>query len=189
MKNTAAKSRYSKILQIYNSQISEGECRCVRKIPMNMHRGLSSEPVHIILALPYFSRAWNWFQVITKHLIIPALFTAYMLFPRFLPLTCFSRAFYRLHAFPALDTKFAIFRAWHLPLVFPRLKPVTRSACSGVITISNDIKHKWVFSSSPSQTIPSKSLIQSFHKKMFFCSLLAVSVSCPVLRFKKTRYM
>ena len=132
------------------------------------------------LTASHFSRAWNWFQVITKHLVIPALFTAYMLFPRFLPLTCFSRAFYRLHAFSALDFKFAIFRAWHLPLVFPRLKPVTRSACSGVITISNDIKHKWVFSSSPSQTIPSKSLIQSFHKNIFFCSLLDVSVSCPV---------
>ena len=116
----------------------------------------------------HFSRAWNWFQVITKHLVIPALFTAYMLFPRFLPLTCFSRARHQIRNFP------------RLLLVFPRLKPVTRSAYSGVITISNDIKHKWVFSSSPSQTIPSKSLIQSFHKKMFFCSLLAVSVSCPV---------
>lgn len=173
MKNTAAKSRYSKILQIYNSQISEGECRCVRKIPMNMHRGLSSEPVHIILALPYCFPFFLRLKLVSSYN----------------QTLSYSRAFYRLHAFPALDTKFAIFRAWHLPLVFPRLKPVTRSACSGVITISNDIKHKWVFSSSPSQTIPSKSLIQSFHKKMFFCSLLAVSVSCPVLRFKKTRYM
>ena len=110
------------------------------------------------LTASHFSRAWNWFQVITKHLVIPALFTAYMLFPRFLPLTCFSRARHQIS----------------------RLKPVTRSACSGVITISNDIKHKWVFSSSPSQTIPSKSLIQSFHKKIFFCSLLDVSVSYPV---------
>lgn len=164
MKNTAAKSRYSKILQIYNSQISEGECRCVRKIPMNMHRGLSSEPVHIILALPYCFPFFPRLKLVSSYN----------------QTLSYSRAFYRLHAFPALDTKFAIFRAWHLPLVFPRLKPVTRSACSGVITISNDIKHKWVFSSSPSQTIPSKSLIQSFHKKMFFCSLLAVSVSCPV---------
>lgn len=173
MKNTAAKSRYSKILQIYNSQINEGECRCVRKIPMNMHRGLSSEPVHIILALPYCFPFFPRLKLVSSYN----------------QTLSYSRAFYRLHAFPALDTKFAIFRACYSLLVFPRLKPVTRSACSGAITISNDIKHKWVFSSSPSQTIPSKSLIQSFHKKMFFCSLLAVSVSCPVLRFKKTRYM
>ena len=173
MKNTAAKSRYSKILQIYNSQISEGECRCVRKIPMNMHRGLSSEPVHRILALPYCFPFFPRLKLVSSYN----------------QTLSYSRAFYRLHAFPALDTKFAIFRACHLLLVFSRLKPVTRSACSGVITISNDIKHKWVFSSSPSQTIPSKSLIQSFHKKMFFCSLLAVSVSCSVLRIKKTRYM
>lgn len=107
MKNTAAKSRYSKILQIYNSQISEGECRCVRKIPMNMHRGLSSEPVHIILALPYCFPFFPRLKLVssynqTKHLVIPALFTAYMLFPRFLPLTCFSRARHQIRNFPRL---------------------------------------------------------------------------------------
>ena len=50
----------------------------------------------------HFSRAWNWFQVITKHLVILALFTAYMLSPRFLPLTCFSRARHQIRNFPRL---------------------------------------------------------------------------------------
>ena len=109
----------------------------------------------------HFSRAWHWFQVITKHLVIP----------RSLPLTCFSRARHQIRNFPRLP----------LATCFPALETgYTQRMLWSHYNISNDIKHKWVFSSSPSQTIPSKSLIQSFHKKMFFCSLLAVSVSCPV---------
>lgn len=106
MKNTAAKSRYSKILQIYNSQISEGKCRCVRKIPMNMHRGLSSEPVHIILALPYCFPFFPRLKLVSSYN----------------QTLSYSRAFYRLHAFPALDTKFAIFRACHFATCFPALE-------------------------------------------------------------------
>ena len=115
MKNTAAKSRYSKILQIYHSQISEGECRCVRKIPMNIHRGLSSEPVHIILALSYcfpffprlklvssYNQKLSYSRAFYRLHAFPALFTAYMLFPRFLPLTCFSRARHQIRNFPRL---------------------------------------------------------------------------------------
>lgn len=123
------------------------------------------------LTASHFSCAWNWFQVITKHLVIPALFTAYMLFPRFLLLTCFSRARHQIRNFPCLA----------LATCFPALETgYTQRMLWSHYNISNDIKHKWVFSSSPSQTIPSKSFIQSFHKKIFFCSLLDVSVSCPV---------
>lgn len=128
----------------------------------------------------HFSRAWNWFQVITKHLVIPALFTAYMLFPRFLPLTCFSCARHQIRNFPRLPLCYLFSRAWN------RLHAAHALESLQYQTISNTNGFSVLVPLKRSQVSHSFSHFTKIFFSVPFWMFLFL-VQC--LRFKTTRYM
>ena len=122
------------------------------------------------LTASHFSRAWNWFQVITKHLVIP----------RFLPLTCFSRARHQIRNFPRLPLCYLFSRAWNRLQAAHALEPLQYQ------TISNTNGFSVLVPLKRSQLSHSFSHFTKIFFSVPFWMFLFL-VQC--LRFKTTRYM